>query len=133
MDQDAAAAAYRRSSFENAPPIKLVRMLYEGAVRFLERAERATDAREAREWLRRVEAIVNELRCSLDHQAAPEVSANLESLYLFVEARLAQATLNDEAPAMAEARGVLATLLEGWNGAQVELDGLPRSASDEAA
>jgi len=133
MDQDAAAETYRRSSFENAPPVKVVRMLYEGALRFLERAEKAAGGSEAREWLRRVEMIVNELRCSLDHEAAPEVSANLEVLYLFVEERLARAALQADASAIGEARGVLETLLDGWSGAQVELDGLSRTATDEAA
>lgn len=41
MKQGNAAAAYKAARFENAPPLKLVQLMYEGALRFLDQAEAA--------------------------------------------------------------------------------------------
>ena len=116
------AAAYLESAFEHAPPVKIVRMMYEGALRFIERAARTDDPVAAREWWGRAELVVIELRCCLVHDAAPETSANLESLYLFVEERLTKAALHSDGEAADEAHRVLEILLDGWERAQVQLD-----------
>ena len=100
MDLRHAADAYRQSSLENAPPVKIVRLLYEGAIRFLGRAagRPVTDGERAR-WLGRADAIVKELRCSLEPGPDPALAENLEQLYLFVEDRIAAARLDgDDAP-----------------------------------
>ena len=126
MNHHAAAAAYRTSSVENAPPIKIVRMLYEGAVRFLDRAAAETPGcPEYQTLLGRADAIVSELRCSLDHAPAPEVSRNLESLYIFVEEQIAAARMENDAERITAARRVLTTLLEGWEHVQVQPETSP--------
>ena len=38
MDSRTAAGAYREAAFENAPPIKIIRMLYSGALRYIDQA-----------------------------------------------------------------------------------------------
>ena len=88
MDQRAAADAYRRASIENAPPIKIVRMLYQGALRFLQQAESVDPSDPSSPFvdlLERVDAIVIELRLSIDHSAGADMTADLERLYLFCE------------------------------------------------
>jgi flagellar secretion chaperone FliS len=112
-----AAAAYHAARFENAPPLKLVQMMYEGALRFLEQAEAAlaaADGARFQERCLRAQAVVAELRLSLDAAQAPELAANLDSLYLFAEAQIRGAMLAETAQELGPAREVLATLLDGW-------------------
>jgi flagellar protein FliS len=117
-----AAAAYQAAKVENAPPLKLVQMLYEGALRFLAQAEAAHAAGENarfQERCLRVLAIVTELRASLDPAQAPELAGNLEALYLFVEGAVREVMKSESPARLASAREVLATLLDGWKRLEV--------------
>lgn len=119
MDTSAAAQAYRAAALENAPPIKIVRMLYAGALRFLERARGAGPGDpEYAYWIGRADAIVKELRCSLDHSHDAKLSGDLEGLYLFVETCLSEAQIQGRAPAIEEALRVLRTLEGAWSQVQ---------------
>jgi len=118
----AAIDAYRTSSIENAPGIKIVRLLYDGALRFLDRA--ITCGGEDPHfgmWVMRADSIVLELRLSLRHEHAPEIMANLEELYLFCEERHAQAVMAGAVQFAQESRDVLHTLLEAWK--EIEIEG----------
>ena len=111
-------AAYRQAAIENAPPLKLVRMLYQGALRFLGQASEAYDIGDMPRFNDRVgraEAIVSELRCSLDMEAAPDLCQELESLYLFASARLIEAIADSSMEHLEDARDILQTLLTAWN------------------
>ena len=112
-----AAAAYREAHIHNAPPLKLVQMLYEGALRFLDQAETALGAADGarfQERCLRAVAIVAELRLALDPAQAPELAANLEALYLFAEEAIRNAMRTDASAPLEPARDVLRTLLDGW-------------------
>ncbi len=118
MNPHAAARAYREETILSAPPIKLVRMLYQGALRFLDRALEADAANPKSEFvasLARVDSIVTELRFALQKDRAPEISASLENLYLFVESQLLAAQTARSKEPLAHARNVLATLADAWN------------------
>jgi flagellar protein FliS len=117
MRHDSAAGAYRASSFENAPPLKLVHLMYEGALRYLGEAQACdpkADPARFLERLQRAEHVVCELRLALDPSGAPALTAQLESLYLFVEAEIRRALLEQDVSTLPAARDVLTTLLEGW-------------------
>jgi flagellar protein FliS len=122
MNQGSAANAYLEGALETAPPIKIVRLLYQGALRFLDRALAADPGDPGSEFVElvsRADAVIYELRLSLDAERAPEVAGPLCELYLFIEAQLQRAmTERDPAPLRA-ARSVLATLYEAW--AKVEV------------
>jgi len=118
MDSRTVSDVYLESTLETAPPIKVVRLLYEGALRFLDQAA-AADAKHPRspfvDCLTRADLIVAELRLSLEHQQAPQVAADLERLYLFAEGRIQEALrLREHAP-IAEARAVLVRLFDAWS------------------
>jgi flagellar protein FliS len=117
MNHAEAADVYRRSAVENAPPIKVVRLLYEGALRFLAKA-RECDPRSPRsefvEYTSRADMIVTELRAALDHSLNDEVTDSLEQLYLFCGAELAKALIGRTAAPIPGVERVLRTLLEGW-------------------
>ena len=118
-----AAEAYKQNAVENAPPIKIVRMLYAGALRFLGQAEAfdpTTETVQFNDRIRRAEAIVSELRLALDMQQNPEVCGQLEQLYVFVEDELREAFLARDKTHVANAKEILQTLGEAWD--QVKLD-----------
>jgi len=122
MDARSAALAYRESSLENAPPIKIVRLMYEGAIRFLDRAVAAhgegADNRTTH-WLARADAIIAELRCSLDRSHDAQLCEQLDQLYVFVQDQIARSIVEKQLSTIPDARSVLVKLLDGWS--QIEL------------
>ncbi len=121
-----AAETYRQNAVESAPPIKIIRMLFEGAVRFLSQAEAfdaSTETVQFNDRIRRAEAIVSELRLSLDNTQNPELCEELERLYLFVEDELREAFLQRDKVRVANAKGILETLGDAWNRVKPEPSG----------
>ena len=118
-----AASTYAEDSIINAPPVKIIRLLYEGAIRFIDRALRS-DAADPQSrfvhWVGRAEDIVVELRCHLARENAEELADTLAQLYLFVEARLLLAMRERSGEPLGAAREVLSTLLEAWTAVEVE-------------
>ena len=111
------ADQYLEDAVENAPPAKLVRMLVEGAVRFLDRAIASspkTDRKSFTHWAHRADAILIELRLSLVKVEGSDVAENLEKLYLFCEERIGKGMATDSVEPYCEARQVLAVLLDAW-------------------
>jgi flagellar protein FliS len=122
-DRDA-IAAYRASSMESAPPIKIVRMLYQSAIVRLEQAQRLDleqDGAAFNDALSKADAIVSELRFALDHQASGDVCTKLESLYLFCEEEIGKAFGDRDVSKLPPVVGVLRTLLSAWEAVEVEV------------
>jgi flagellar secretion chaperone FliS len=112
-----AADRYLEDAVENAPPVKLIRMLYEGAVKFLDRGVACAQTGNRAgfiHWLSRSNAIVTELRLSLIPVEGSDIAPNLDALYDFCEERLLAAMEAGQPEPALEARKVLATLLEAW-------------------
>ena len=123
MNPNHAALAYKNESIENAPPLKIVRLLYQAALRHIDTAARCDASKPDSPFidaLCRADAIVCELRLALETEHAPEVSAHLEQLYLFVEDALQGCMRERTNAGLDSARNVLATLLEAWT--KIELD-----------
>ena len=122
MNPRTAAKTYQQSSIENAPPVKIVRLLYEGALRYIDRAA-ACDPKGERQafvqWVQRADEIVSELRIALEREPSPEIAQALERIYEFAQFELSQALIREDIQPLAHARKALATLLEGWR--QIEL------------
>jgi flagellar protein FliS len=117
MDTRLAASAYREATFEHAPPHKIVHLLYEGALKFLDQAaalDPVADESRFCDRLSRAEAIVAELRLSLERDHAPELVDSLQALYHFAEGRIRSAMLERSREPIAAAEDVLRTLLDGW-------------------
>lgn len=117
-----AAEAYKAARFENAPPLKLVQLMYEGALRFIDQAQNHHDAGETSRFTERclrAHAIVAELRLALDRNQAPELAENLAQLYSFAETELCRAASSESSEPLPAARRVLATLLDGWKKLEV--------------
>jgi flagellar protein FliS len=112
-----AQQAYRDSAILTAPPERLVVMLYDGANRFLIQgatAMRAGDLTQANDRLRRAEAIVQELRATLD-MSAGEVAVNLESIYSFCQRLLLEARLKQDPSKIEHVAKLLRELRDAWD------------------
>lgn len=124
MKNAQAAATYRLAQFESAPPVKIVQMLYSGAIRFLRLAkEMDPSAQEYRDNIRRAEDIICELRASLNHEPNADLTANLERLYLFMQEQLGHAVLERDPQVIDATIEILTTLLDGWKEVGAAMDG----------
>ena len=124
--------AYLQSATRTADPRELVVMLYDGILRFVTEAELRLDAQEraqATQAVGRAMDIVHELMCSLDHGPMPQLSHQLESLYIYISERLLHISLRQDREAIAEVRSLVSELREGWAEALRQL----RQAELEAA
>ena len=123
MRHQAAASAYKQAKYDSAPPLKIVHMMYEGALRFLSQAQGLdpkADARAFDEVLQKAAAVIFELRVSLDHEVAPDLCGDLTALYLFAEDRIRMALLDRQTEPLEAACSTLETLLEGWKGLEIK-------------
>ena len=123
MNSQDASRAYLTATIENAPPIQIIRLLYQGALRFLGQAmalEGIASHPEFVPLVRRVEDIVVELRLALDQEVSSEVPQNLERLYLYCEDELFRAQLDKTLEPLENVKKVLEVLLDAWR--QIELD-----------
>jgi flagellar protein FliS len=109
--------AYLRNEIESASPARILELLLNGALRFMNDAERDfADGRlsEARMAASRAADIVTELSATLRTDLAPELAAALLPIYDFVIHRLLHCVLNDDAKALSEARKTFETIAEAF-------------------
>jgi len=102
-----------------ANPIRLVQMLYRGALDSITSARRYLklgDIRARSRAISKALTIVTELSLSLNHSVGGDLSKNLAELYAHTEMLLIQANVKQSDPPLAEAERLLSTLLEAWQG-----------------
>ncbi len=112
-----AQQAYRDSAILTAPPERLVVMLYDGAHRFLFQAAHAMrqgDLAASNNRLQRAEAIISELRSTLD-MSAGEIAERLEAIYAFCQRLLLEARLKRDPQRIEQVAELLAELREAWD------------------
>jgi flagellar protein FliS len=113
--------AYLEGKILSADPVELVRVLYEAA---LDRVGEARKCLAGRDIAGRSAAISKamdiliELAASLNHEKGGAISRNLAELYSYMQIRLVDANVKQADQPLAETQELLATLLEGWQGAQ---------------
>ena len=110
-------AAYRENNVITQSRGNLVVMLYEGAMKFLEQAIIAIEARDSGEkgrLIARAMDIITELDSSLDFNASGELCGNLRSLYDFMHRHLLQANTKSDAGALREVINLLDDLNQAW-------------------
>jgi flagellar protein FliS len=100
----------------SAEPVKLVCMLYRGAIDATSAARRHLKDRQIRERSReimRAVKILRELTLSLDPHYE-QISGPLRDLYAYMQTRLIEANARQIDQPLAEVEQLLSTLLEGW-------------------
>lgn len=121
MRQTDLLRSYRQVATQTAPPGQLVLMLYEGVIRFLERALDGFNRQDPVEFnetisnnVLKAQAIIHELNMSLNMEAGGEFSANLRRLYDYLDRRLLDSNLKKEDTGIRETLQRITTLRDAW-------------------
>lgn len=107
---------YKEVEIETASGLKLVVMLYAGAIRFLNMAKEGIEQRKldiANNNIIKAQDIVSELMTSLNFDAG-EIANNLYSLYIYINRRLLEANIEKNTEILNEVIRLLVTLKDAW-------------------
>lgn len=114
MDQRA-MNAYQRNAIMTATPAELTLMLYDGAIKFCNIALTAIDNRNverAHENIKKAEAIITELRASLDRKYP--VWEDFERVYKYIYDRLLEANMRKDKVPLEEALVRIREMRDTW-------------------
>lgn len=106
---------YRQTSVQTSNPAKLVIMLYDGAIRFVNTAINALQQKDIEQSnlnLGKAQAIISELMSTLDRSY--DISQNLYSLYEYTNFLLVEANIKRDPSKAEEAVSYLSDLRETW-------------------
>ena len=114
--------SYKTISLETAPPGRLVLMLFDGAIKFLERAKLGFDIGDPVEMtetvhnnITRAQDIINELNGTLNMDQGGEVAVVLRDLYVYLDNRLFESNIRKERQGVQEVIDRLGTVQAGWS------------------
>jgi len=107
---------YRETQIMTASQGKLVVLLYEGTIRFIDSAlaalkEKKLDA--VNNNLLRAQDIVTELALSINFEAG-DLASKMYNLYMYFNRRLVEANIRKDKEPILEVRGMLVSLLDAW-------------------
>ena len=108
---------YRKASIETASREQILIMLYDGAIQFLNKAKVAMKEKKIEEThnnLIGAQNIIQEFINTLDHEVAPQLTANLESLYEYFLRRLVQANMKKDVKPVEEVLRLVKSLRDTW-------------------
>lgn len=97
--------------------MKLVIMLYDGAIGFLNKAVEYAEKEDTQKkniYLQRANDIIVELDGALDVDAGGEISKNLKLLYSFMNRQLVEAALNNTLKGVKDVMRMMSELRESW-------------------
>jgi flagellar protein FliS len=113
--------SYRETATLTAPPGQIVLMLFEGAIRSLERSLPGFTNTEPAEAnmiihnnLQRAQDIIRELNGALNREQGGEFAANMRRLYDYLERRIWESNLKKNSTGVGEAIGHLTVLRDAW-------------------
>ncbi|MGM0754075.1 MAG: flagellar export chaperone FliS [Bacillota bacterium] len=108
-------AAYQNNSVNTASPGELTLMLYNGSLKFIHIAKKAMEDKNIElknTNIQKTQAIVNELMVTLNMDL--EVSKNLMSLYDYINRRLTEANIKNDASILEEVDGLITEFRDTW-------------------
>ena len=109
---------YLETAVETASPARLIVMLYDGAIRFINEAAYAMQQRDYETQnakLQRAQKILAELISSLDFDKGGEIAENLFRLYTYMYNQLVEANINDSCDRLEHVVHLLSELREAWD------------------
>jgi flagellar secretion chaperone FliS len=123
LSQTSRASLYKRVDVEgavgDANPVRLIVMLYDGAIRSLNEAiaaKRLGNVVEKGKAVSRATRIIEEgLRASLDPKGG-KITDDLNELYVYIGKRILTAHLHNDEMIFSEALALLGTMREAWHG-----------------
>ena len=130
--------SYRQVATQTAPPGQLVLMLYEGAIRFLERALTGFAHDDPAEFnltinnnVQRAQDIIRELDASLNMAVGGPFADNMRRLYDYLDRRLMESNLKKQDGGIREVIKHLAVLRDAWCGLLQGLGSVPAQVLKE--
>lgn len=113
----AAHNPYQTSAVDTAGPAQLVLMLYDrvltGCIRV--RQAEGDGSRETVNYeLQRIQAILMELRVTLDHEQGGQIAANLASLYDYCRDRVIRANVSRDVALLDAVESAISELRDAW-------------------
>lgn len=107
---------YKQTSVETASPEKLILMLYDGAIKFINQAKISMDEKnieETNKALIKTQNIISELIIGLNMDTG-EIARNLYNLYDYFQRRLVEANTKKDTGILDEVLGYLEELRDTW-------------------
>lgn len=120
---------YKKTSVETVAPEKLLLMLFDGAIKDINNAKRAIEAKDinlAHQEIIKTEDIIIELMSTLNMEY--EISLNLFALYEYLLYQLTQANYKKDVAILNEVEEFLAEIRETWAEAAKEIKIAPAAA-----
>lgn len=108
---------YREHTVSTQSKGRLIVMLYDGAIKFLNLAVKGIEAGDYAtkgQHISKAQDIINELNAVLDMDAGGEIAVNLRQLYVFMVKRLAEANAKKDPQMVREVIKLLEELNQGW-------------------
>jgi flagellar secretion chaperone FliS len=126
ISQTSRASLYKRvdveSTVSDANPVRLIVMLYDGAIRSVNEAiaaKRMGNVVEKGKAVCRATRIIEEgLRASLDPRGG-KITEDLNELYVYLGKRILTAHLHNDEAMFVEALALLGTMREAWRGIEM--------------
>jgi flagellar protein FliS len=118
---------YTQDNVLNCSPLGLVVALYQGAIDAIDVAVDCLSKRDIpgrTKAINKAYSIISELILSLDKEKGEDISRNLAALYTYMQSRLLEAHLKQQAAPLEEVQKLLSTILEGWKEASQNYDPL---------
>lgn len=115
---------YQQTQIQTATPEKLLIMLYNGAINFLNKAKvyiEQKDYAQTNTFLLKAQAIISEFMNTIDWDPNPEFAQNLYSLYEFMNNTLIQANINKDSEKIDVVIDLLKTLKSAWEEAAIKV------------
>lgn len=115
---------YLEEQVLGADPVRLVELLYRGAIDGLRAARKHLADGRIRERAREINrawGILQELAQSLDHAQGGEISRRLAGLYAYMQTRLLEANAKQSAAPLEEVEALLGSLAEAWQAARMSI------------
>lgn len=116
MYSNLAYSTYSQNNVSIESPEKLIKMLYEGILRFASQAKRAIEDGNIEKrtyWINRTSAIFAELIHSLNYDNG-RVAYYLQGLYTYQLKLLSEANLNNDTEKLDQVMNVARGLLDAW-------------------
>ncbi|NBG89399.1 flagellar export chaperone FliS [Isachenkonia alkalipeptolytica] len=106
---------YKENSVKTASPEELTLMLYNGALKFINKGKMGIEGKniqEANEGIKRAQDIIHELNNSLNMDY--EMSKNMRSLYTYILEKLVEGNIKKTTEPLDEAKEMITELRDTW-------------------
>lgn len=109
--------AYKHNAILTASPIMLIIMLYDGALRFMVKAEKCLEQGDYLAWnanIKKTQNILTELTNCLNMEVGGEISQNLKTLYSYCYEQTVWANINRDPAKLHHVAHILGDLKFAW-------------------